>query len=421
MNDLTTAGKLPSSLLRRLFLLCWFVATVAGAQTSEVDLFRQLSPQHDSDSIEMKTLYLDADALAFFKDNEYDGNITKGYTLPGVRFTPHLVYSPRAELRFELGASALVYDGTNRYPNYAFHDIVTWKGGAYQGGAHVLPYFRAVVRMGAATFVLGDLYGGASHELILPLYKPENLLTTDPEKGFQTQISTQRWKMDAWIDWQSFIFEMDKHQEAFTVGMTQRVHLLRPRPYGWSLDVPLQMTVQHRGGEQDDTDLGVQTLSNGSIGLQLRKTWDRRVLNAAEVELHALGAYQQAGKLWPFNTGSGLWAGAALDLLHALRLRVGWWQAKDFVTLYGSPFFNTLSLKVDGARFTRMNTAYWSVEYVRPFGRDYAFGAKANGFLTDAGRLHRKDGSTDPAALRHAFSFGVFLRAQPRFLLKRFK
>ena len=297
MNDLTTAGKVPSSLLRRLFLLCWFVATVAGAQTSEVDLFRQLSPQHDSDSIEMKTLYLDADALAFFKDNEYDGNITKGYTLPGVRFTPHLVYSPRAELRFELGASALVYDGTNRYPNYAFHDIVTWKGGAYQGGAHVLPYFRAVVRMGAATFVLGDLYGGASHELILPLYKPENLLTTDPEKGFQTQISTQRWKMDAWIDWQSFIFEMDKHQEAFTVGMTQRVHLLRPRRYGWSLDVPLQMTVQHRGGEQDDTDMGVQTLSNGSIGLQLRKTWNHRVLNAAEVELHALGAYQQAGKL----------------------------------------------------------------------------------------------------------------------------
>ena len=312
MNDLTTAGKVPSSLLRRLFLLCWFVATVAGAQTSEVDLFRQLSPQHDSDSIEMKTLYLDADALAFFKDNEYDGNITKGYTLPGVRFTPHLVYSPRAELRFELGASALVYDGTNRYPNYAFHDIVTWKGGAYQGGAHMLPYFRAVVRMGAATFVLGDLYGGASHELILPLYKPENLLTTDPEKGFQTQISTQRWKMDAWIDWQSFIFEMDKHQEAFTVGMTQRVHLLRPRRYGWSLDVPLQMTVQHRGGEQDDTDMGVQTLSNGSIGLQLRKTWNHRVLNAAEAELHALGAYQQAGKLWPFNTGSGLWAGAAL-------------------------------------------------------------------------------------------------------------
>ena len=91
------------------------------------------------------------------------------------------------------------------------------------------------------------------------------------------------------------------------------------------------------------------------------------------------------------------------------------------MTLYGSPFFNTLSLKVDGGRFTRMHTAYWSVEYVRRFGRDYAFGAKANGFVTNAGRLLLKNGESEPAALRHAFSFGVFLRAQPRFLLKRFK
>ena len=67
--------------------------------------------------------------------------------------------------------------------------------------------------------------GGANHNLILPLYNPETLLTTDPEKGFQTIIRTHHWKMDAWIDWQSFIYEMDKHQEAFTVGMSQVLHL----------------------------------------------------------------------------------------------------------------------------------------------------------------------------------------------------
>ena len=420
MNNLLT---LCTRTMRRALLLVFgaLLASVVDAQTSEVDLFHQLTPQHDTDSIEMKTLYLDVDALAFFKDNEFDGNIAKGYTLPGVRLTPHLTYRPRPELSLELGLSALMYHGTNRYPNYAFHDIVTWKGGAYQGGAHLLPYFRAAAQLGAATFVLGDLYGATHHGLILPLYKPENLLTTDPEKGFQTLIRTRGWKMDAWIDWQSFIYEMDKHQEAFTVGMTQSVELLRPKAHGWALELPVQLMVQHRGGEQDDTDLGVQTLCNGSIGLQLRKTWNHRVLNAAEVEVHALGAYQQAGKLWPFNTGAALWAGASVDLLHALRIRAGWWQAKDFVTLYGSPFFNTLSLKVDGGRFTRMHTAYWSVEYVRHFGRDYAFGAKANGFVTDAGRLLLKNGESEPAALRHAFSFGVFLRTQPRFLLKRFK
>lgn len=105
----------------------------------------------------------------------------------------------------------------------------------------------------------------------------------------------------------------------------------------------------------------------------------------------------------------------------ALRLQLGWWKTQDFVTLYGSPFFNTISLKNEGARFSHMNTAFWSVEYARTFGRDYVFGAKANGYITDAGRLQLKNGAIDPAALRHTFSFGVFLRAQPRFLLKRFK
>ena len=122
------------------------------------------------------------------------------------------------------------------------------------------PFLELSCRWELPLFVFGDLYGGANHNLILPLYKPENLLTTDPEKGFQTIISTRHWKMDAWIDWQSFIYEMDKHQEAFTVGMSQVLHLLQPHAHGWSLDFPVQMMVQHRGGEQDDTDLGVQTL-----------------------------------------------------------------------------------------------------------------------------------------------------------------
>ena len=90
--------------MRRALLLVFgtLLASVVEAQTSEVDLFRQLTPQHDTDSIEMKTLYLDVDALAFFKDNEFDGNIAKGYTLPGVRLTPHLAYRS-AGIEFGIG------------------------------------------------------------------------------------------------------------------------------------------------------------------------------------------------------------------------------------------------------------------------------------------------------------------------------
>ena len=67
MNNLLT---LCTRTMRRALLLVFgaLLASVVDAQTSEVDLFHQLTPQHDTDSIEMKTLYLDVDALAFFKE-----------------------------------------------------------------------------------------------------------------------------------------------------------------------------------------------------------------------------------------------------------------------------------------------------------------------------------------------------------------
>ena len=89
MNNLLT---LCTRTMRRALLLVFgaLLASVVDAQTSEVNLFRQLTPQHDTDSIEMKTLYLDVDALAFFKDNEFDGNIAKGLHASGAYDSPRI-------------------------------------------------------------------------------------------------------------------------------------------------------------------------------------------------------------------------------------------------------------------------------------------------------------------------------------------
>ena len=74
------------------------------------------------------------------------------------------------------------------------------------------------------------------------------------------------------------------------------------------------------------------------VWVQLRKVLHHRVFNEAALEMHVLGAYQQAGKLWPFNNGAAMWVGGSLQMWQALRLQLGWWKTQDFVTLYGSPF-----------------------------------------------------------------------------------
>lgn len=368
------------------------------------------------DSTAVGTLGLEVDALAFFKDNEFDGDVVKGYSLPGFRLQPRLTYTPLREVHLEAGLHATVFEGAGKYPAYVFHDIAHWKGNQYTSGAHVLPFFRAEARLGQerrgrTTIVLGDIYGGEAHGIVQPLYNPELTLTDDPEAGAQVLVSRKRWTSDVWLNWQSYIYEEDTHQEAFTVGWTQRALL----PRGFS--VPIQVIVQHRGGEQDlpALDLGVQTIANGAAGVGYcwRPTASRRRgVREVSCEALALGALQQSGHLWPFDFGTAVWTSASVDWAFGLRVKAGLFCApKDFCSLYGSPFFGTLSVKHPGERYDGMTTGYWGVEYSRTFrvgGRwtsgSYTLGAKADGYVN---RSHTP------------FSFGVYLRACPSFVLKR--
>lgn len=214
-----------------------------------------------------KGLFIELDNISFFKDNEFAGPVMKGYSLPGLWLQPKAVYYPLKNIKLELGVHALIYSGAYKYPNMAYHDIATWKGEQYQKGAHVLPFFRAQFTLNKVNLVIGNIYGGSTHRLITPLYHPELNLTADPEAGFQILYDTRAFHLDAWVNWQSYIFEGDSHQEAFTAGLASQIDYNRPdaRVHVYS---PVQAIIQHRGGEQDTLYTNsVQTLMNGAVGV----------------------------------------------------------------------------------------------------------------------------------------------------------
>ena len=396
-----------------------------------------------ADSIATGELGLEVEAFTFFKDNEFEGEQSKGYSLPGLWLQPRLTYRPISAIDLEAGFHAAIFDGANKYPCYVYHDIGTWKGNQYQRGAHVLPFFRATARLKACTFVLGDLYGASRHGVVEPLFNPELDLTQDPEMGLQLMVNLPRYRLDAWVNWQSYIFEEDTHQEAFTVGFSQRIALnSSTRPLGakrrfferseseelstvnWY--VPVDILVQHRGGEQDITDLGVQTLCNGAAGLGMRWNSGGRVLQGISAELLGLFAWQQSGQLWPFDTGGGVSLSMKADMWKELRLFGGFTYVKDFVSLYGVPFYSTISQK-HGGRFNYMMAPHIGVEWSHTFARSYVLGAKVDVYPCSAGKLTRMVTDpqtaqpvpvTEPAAFSNNFSFGVYLRCVPRFILK---
>lgn len=367
------------------------------------------------------TLHLNVASRSFFINNEFGGNIAKGYTLPGFWLQPRLTYQATPMVKMELGAHALVYHGANKYPNYAYHDLALWKGSQYQEGAHLLPFFRVTAQLGQQhTLVLGNLYGSTQHQLITPMYNSELQFSADPEKGLQYLFRGQRYQLDLWVDWESFIFDKVAHQEAFTFGLAQRLGLLGKPQGAFFLEMPLQILAQHRGGEQDITDLGVQTLSNASLGLMAHWKRPTHFLGRLSAEGHVLWAYQQAGKLWPFQQGRAWWLGLNTALLPQLQLQLGYFSARNYVALYGAPLFSTISLKEDGGRFSSMNTIYYDLSYAKSLGKTSSLGAFFRGYVSQAGTLHLKDGKHHGAQWSNSISMGVFLRINTDFGLKKY-
>ncbi len=365
-----------------------------------------------------RTLGVDVHALAFFKNNEFGGNQATGYTLPGFWLQPRLTWQPLDAIRLEAGFHATVFNGANKYPCFAYHDIARWKGDQYQRGSHVLPFLRAQARLKSFTFVLGNLYGGVNHGLVEPLMNAEVNLSHDPEMGFQLLVDRPRYHLDAWINWQSFIFREDTHQEAFTVGLSQRISL-NSKFSAVNLYIPVDVLIQHRGGEIDATHTGVQTIDNGALGLGLRWNANTKVFKGLTAEALALGCWQQTGELWPFDSGAAAALTLSADLISDLRVFATTLYAKDFCPIYGAPFFSTISTKT-GGRFSSVLTSHLGVEWSHTFARDYVLGAKVDTYLTLTGEEIMPDGIARPSAFNNNFSFGVFLRCSPHFLVKRF-
>lgn len=392
---------------RLLFILLTACTLTAKAQVHDI-VCRETTR---IDTTHTRALGLRLNTLGFFHDNEYSSQLTKGYSLPGARITPAITYNPIQQVHLEVGAAALVYNGANKYPCYAYHDIAKWKGNQYQKGMHILPWVRAQIDFRHLSVVVGNIYGGANHRLIEPLYNPEHNLSADPEMGFQLILNRKHIAMDTWMDWQSYIFNLDSHQEAFTVGSHARLLWNAPTSrLHWY--TPIQLLIQHRGGEQDTTALGVQTICNASLGVGLRANMQRTHLTRIDAEVNAVASYQQSGTLWPFDTGMALHAQSSVTLWDRLNMRIGYVGApRQYVSLYGSPLYGTLSIRPDNYhyQYSGNHTLYSKADYCHTFGNGYALGAQLAAYKSMGQQIDDFN-----------FHFGIYLRIDPTIILKRF-
>ncbi|MDD2438225.1 MAG: hypothetical protein PHX50_09995 [Massilibacteroides sp.] len=355
-------------------------------------------------------LSVEIDNLTFFKNNEYEGEIMKGYTLPGFWLNGKVVYYPLENIKLEAGAHTLYYYGTKRYPSYAYLDIAEWNPDSYQHGIRILPFFRAHVALSSnVDLILGNIYGGSNHQLIEPLYNSELNLTADPEMGAQFLYHSPVFDADVWVNWESFIFRNDTHQEAFTFGFSTRIKYnnSQSRFHFYS---PVQALAQHRGGEIDTIQTNsVHTLMNAAIGIGMEWNPGSRLFRKMSAEINGMTYYQQAGKHWPLDDGNAVHV-ALSALITDFRVKAGYWKGRDFISLFGIPYYGAVST-VDQTRvYQNPSTVYLGFEYTRTFAEHYALGIDVDFYKPQADGLGSKS----------SFSAGIYLRVNPSFLLKKY-
>ena len=410
--------RLPTLLTAALLLLTTANAKAHGSAHIDSLLFEN---SHRIDSASCGELRLNFDALCFFRDNEYKGSLSKGYTLPGYRLQPTMSYQPLKNLRVEVGVSMLHYWGANKYPNLNYSDIATWKGDQTQTGFHLLPFFNVQLAVSRNfNLILGNIYGGANHRLIEPLYNQENALSADPEMGVQMQWQTKLLDFDVWVNWESFIFDNDTHQEAFTFGLSTRFKANRPERRT-HVYFPLQVVMQHRGGEinPDAEQRQVKTWMNAAAGVGVTIHTDNSILTRLNAEADVAYYRQMTGALLPFDNGKGVYLKAEADIWRFC-LRGAYWDSSKFISIFGNPLYGSVGIHNRDFQMQRNRTVCAQLSYAQELGKGFSWGVQADVFNTlptdnfvVGDKVYNNNNKVSLAA-------GIYLRVKPTFLLKRF-
>lgn len=397
-----------------LFLSPFFIKIQAQSVVSE-SLF---TDDYNIDSEKNGTWGLSIDNISFLHNLETDGDILQGYTLPGFRINPRLVYQPTEIVRLEAGLSLLRYWGADKYPNYAYQDISEWKADGYQHGFHVLPFFRAQIQpIPQINIVLGHIYGGSTHGLIEPLYNPELNLTADPEMGAQFLYNSRVAHFDTWVNWESFTFRNDVHNEVVTVGNSTCLHITNPQSFFY-LGIPFQAFIVHHGGEIDMDTEGTLTLANGSAGLRFGFNIDNDIFKHVGLDIMGAGYKANFTKVPLFyDQGWAVYSNLNFQI-HDFDLEMTIWRSGDFINLYGNPVFGNMSTAVAGRNFPRTLVYNPRLKYEHEFGSGYYVGARVEYFHNP--RLLGYD-SYIPLDVNNSFNWvsGLYLRINPSIIFNK--
>jgi len=267
---------------------------------------------------------LDYSINSFFKNNEYSNAFTRGFTGIGYNLSPSLVYHPTDRLAVSTGVFLQQYAGREAYDR-------------------VIPLFRIDYRLSDQLRVIaGSLKATLFHGLEEPLLRFDRFYSHPVEYGLQILFDGDRFKGDLWLNWDAFIEPGDTIQESFQLGLTSHYLLLEG---GFSMELPLQMLVFHRGGETNVSPFRKITILNGVSGLRMNYRFGQNVSAWLE-PLYFIyrGPKDPVGLALnvPYADGQAIYLKSGINI-QRFKVSLAYWKAENFISPYGEHLFLSVS------------------------------------------------------------------------------
>ncbi|MEI8112375.1 MAG: hypothetical protein WCI54_02030, partial [Bacteroidia bacterium] len=312
-----------------LYIFCLtFVAFQLNGQTLTALNFQNFSSSYkDAADVKAGELNFRFESLGFFWNNEFQGGLVKGYTLPGAYFRPKLSYSPVDDLYLEVGAHMLYYSGRDQMTT-----AIPWFSARYRFTEHF-------------SVITGNLDQTNQHELMEQLWEPERIYTDKPESGLQFLYSGQKLHAQTWINWEQFIMQNDPFQERFTYGLTANYQAFQNSEL--TVRLPLQVLMYHQGGEINTNPDGprpsVQTHANFSLGWEMAMNMGEKV-KTINLNGYWLGydALTKDSNTFPFSQGHAFLIETSAQTKNS-RISMSYWNAYQFLAPKGRYLYQSAS------------------------------------------------------------------------------
>ncbi len=310
------------------FLAVFFIFFLYFSSSAQYD---NLIISKDSTSLNPKKIVLDIDNRFFIKDNEYFNLIADGYTLLGNQTEVSLKYQAHKNYSLTAGFYTLKYFGTNNFEP-------------------LIPYVSLEIKKGHNRFNIGKLYTDERHQLPDEIYAFERLLDGRRiEHGLQHRFNDEHWQTDTWLEWEQFIYKADHRRERLNFGQTT---IFRQTIKHWQLSIPLQIYLQHRGGQINVRDAdnslvnNAVVFANSALGLVIENKFNNRISLGFRYQYLRLDTNSDNPEELLFTSGYAHKWQTFIKYRH-WQTYVSYWNANKFVAPKGNDMFQSVSRRVE--------------------------------------------------------------------------